>query len=455
VRVRVSTYQVLSVNRREDSDELRGFELEAPRAGDEGEVHVLPIKGWVAARDTRPKAIEIGYHDRLLRTSPVWAGLSEGGKPLPEGTEQLGGRFHAFVGLPGLKLESELLLRAVLENEQRVPFASIAIRRRPLRTTFEPTIQPLILTSLERSGTTWLMKIFTSHPEIVVFRRFPYEHSPAKYWIHMLRVLSEPANLLESAHPDSFHGDPFWVGHNPFHDEAAFERPALERWIGRTYVERLAAFCQSSIEDWYATVARTQQQATPAYFAEKVWPSFLPVLTWELYPKAKEVLLVRDFRDVACSMLSFEARRGYAAFGRPDGKSDEDYIREELQAGALAMRNSWRSRNDRAHLVRYEDLMLRPAPTLTKLLEYLELDCSPALVDELLKQAAAEVPELPGMSTDPKLVEVHRTMPEAKDTVGRWKLESDDARTALYWDCFGEVLEEFGYPKAGLSEQQT
>ena len=100
--------------------------------------------------------------------------------------------FEILVGLVGLKLESELELRAVLENEDRVPFASITVRRRPLESGFEPTINPLILTSLGRSGTTWLMKMFASHPAIVVFRRFPYEYSVARYWMHVLRVLSEP-----------------------------------------------------------------------------------------------------------------------------------------------------------------------------------------------------------------------------------------------------------------------
>jgi hypothetical protein len=431
----MSAYEVLSVLPDELHPELAGFELETPRPGDEGNVHVLAIRGSVAARQARALAIEIVYHDRVLRTSPVEEG-----------------RFQALVGLLGLKLESELLLRAVLGGDRRTPLASLTVKRRPLQTDFQPTIQPLIVTSLGRSGTTWLMKVFASHPEIVVFRRFPYEHAAAKYWFHMLHVLSEPANLLESAHPDSFHGDHFRVGHNPYHDETAFERPALRDWIGCAYLERLAAFSQRNIEDWYVIVARTQEQESPIYFAEKFFPSLLNVLMWELYPNGREVLLVRDFRDVASSMFAFDERRGYAGFGRPDGKSEDAFIRDEMRDATLAMRNSWRSRGDRAHLVRYEDLMLRPVEALTKLFEYLELDCSRQLVDELLRQAAAELPEAPGTTADPKLVEVHRTMPDANHSVGRWRHESDDARADLYWEAFGEVLEEFGYAKSGLPE---
>ena len=59
------------------------------------------------------------------------------------------------------------------------------------------------------------MKLLAAHPQVVVFRRFPYESAPAKYWLHILRVLSEPANMAESAHPDDFHNDLWWVGAQP------------------------------------------------------------------------------------------------------------------------------------------------------------------------------------------------------------------------------------------------
>jgi hypothetical protein len=431
-------YEVLNVTTVEEAARLSRFEVERPVNGGEGDVYVVPVAGRVAGRDSEAEAVEVVYHDRVLRSVPI--------------ANDRDGWFHVLVGLIGLKLECELLLQAVLKDGTRVPFATISLRRQALRTEFEPTVQPLMLTSLERSGTTWLMKMFTSHPEIVVFRRFPYEYTPAKYWIHMLRVLSEPANLAESAHPDTFHGNPHWVGQNPFHDGTVFERPALEGWLGRGYVEQLATFCQSSIEEWYLRLAQIQEQDGAVYFAEKMWPSYLPVLTWELYPKAKEILLVRDFRDVACSMRAFDAGRSYSQFDRShDGDGHPD-LPGQLHAGAFAVRNSWRTRADRAHLVRYEDMVLRPAQTLAAMLEYLELDNSPQLVDRLLSKGAEDLPELPGATTDPYLVEIHRTIPDPKDTIGRWRQEGDDSSEDFYWSAIGEALKEFGYTKSGSFE---
>src|SRR6185503_7851818 len=139
--------------------------------------------------------------------------------------------FHALVNLVGLKLNTTLRMRVELEDGTRVDAGSITIAREPLRTGYEPSLAPLMVTTLGRSGSTWLMQLLASHPSVVVFRRFPYESTPAKYWLHMLRVLSEPGNLEESAHPATFHENPWWVGANPYHDDRAYEQSLLDTWL--------------------------------------------------------------------------------------------------------------------------------------------------------------------------------------------------------------------------------
>jgi hypothetical protein len=99
--------------------------------------------------------------------------------------------------------------------------------------------------------------------------------------------------------------------------------------------------------------------------------------------------------------------------------------------------------------VRYEDLVLQPVETMTRLLEYLELDRSVDVVNGMLNQASEEVAELPGAVTDPYLVDIHRTIPDPKETIGRWRRESDDSRADLFWNALGDCLEEFGYTRSG------
>jgi hypothetical protein len=429
----------------ERHERLLGFEVDMPTPGAKRNAYVLHVIGWVVARDALSTEIEILHGGRIIRTVPIRGGRADVAASMgisPE-TDCV---FHSLISLIGLGLEATLELRLTLDNGDRFPVAHIAVAREPVRTDYEPRLAPLTVTTLGRSGSTFLMQLLASHAQVVVFRRFPYESAPAKYWLHTLRVLSEPANFSESARPDTFHNNSWWVGNNPYHDDRVYEQPILEDWFGRNYVERLAAFSQRCIDDWYLTLARTQLQYSPIYFAEKhIWPNYLPVLAAELYPRAKEVFLVRDFRDMARSILAFDQRRGFAGFGRSAGVSDEDYLRGGLREMALDLRTAWVTRGENAHLVRYEDLILQPKETLTALLEYLELDSSPETVQGVLAVGSEEILRLPGAAHEPTEVRTHRTVADPRTTIGRWRAEWDAPLRELSQETFREALEEFGY----------
>jgi hypothetical protein len=412
--------------------EARGFTLNRPAPGELSSLHVLRLAGEAPVGARAARAVEIVYHGRPIQIAPVHDG-----------------NWEALLGLVGLRPDAELELHVVLDGDERVPAATLRLRREPLRSGFEPRLQPLLLTSLGRSGSTWLMKMFAAHPEIVVMRHFPYESSAAKYWMHAMKVLSDPANLTQSAHPDSFHSDRWWAGSNPYFDVPALDDAERARWLGREHVERLARFFQESAEQWYLTVAQSQGQEAPRYFAEKhLWPNFLPMLIRELYPGAREVFLVRDFRDVACSALAADERRGYAGFGREPGTSEEQYVRDVVGRMTTDLRRSWEARADGAHLVRYEDMAHRPRETLVSLLSYLGVDAGGATADRVLALASQDVPDLPGSTFDPELVERHREAGSPEDSIGRWR-ERDDAFREVLDDALGDSLAAFGYEREG------
>jgi len=239
------------------------------------------------------------------------------------------------------------------------------------------------------------------------------------------------------------------VGSNPYYDVPALDHPARARWLSAEHVERLARFFQETAEQWYLAVAESQGQKEPRYFAEKhLWPNFLPMLMRELYPGAREVFLVRDFRDMACSALLADERRGFAGFGREPGTSEEDYVRDVVQRMVTDLRRSWEARGTGAHLVRYEDMAQRPRETLTALLSYLGLDAAPDTVAEVLRLAAEDVPALPGTSFDPALVSRHRSGGAPQDSIGHW-LERDGAFREILNDVLGDALAAFGYELPG------
>ena len=203
-------------------ERLAGFEVELPAAGEQGDLHVVRIGGRVAGRSSAP-----GGRGRLPRTpDPDRAGAGRAprrGRRRPDvdaTAERRGRRWWAGRAARGRRARAARGARrgrARAGRDAQVAPGAPALRVRG-------QVQPLVLSSLGRSGSTWLMKMFAAHPEIVTMRRFPYESSPGKYWMHAMKVLSDPANLELSAHPDSFHSDRWWAGSNPYFDASGDRR---------------------------------------------------------------------------------------------------------------------------------------------------------------------------------------------------------------------------------------
>ena len=65
-------YEVLEVEYSPERNErLLGFAMHVPQPGTKSNVYVLEIIGWVAGTDPAPRAVDVLYHDRVIRTTPV------------------------------------------------------------------------------------------------------------------------------------------------------------------------------------------------------------------------------------------------------------------------------------------------------------------------------------------------------------------------------------------------
>jgi hypothetical protein len=129
--------------------------------------------------------------------------------------------------------------------------------------------------------------------------------------------------------------------------------PALQRWIGSRSIEALAAFCLERIDSLYMELDSQTGGGRARYFAEKFRPDDIAALVWDLYPRVREVILVRDLRDVVCSIFASSAKRGVQELPR----DRECYIVDAVKRRVAGTRQAWLERSDRAHLVRYEDLV--------------------------------------------------------------------------------------------------
>jgi hypothetical protein len=235
--------------------------------------------------------------------------------------------------------------------------------------------------------------------------------------------------------PELYEGD-WWTGRERRAPLPLLKpRNEMTRWLGRENPEVLAGFCQNRLDAFYTELARVEGRTLPKYFVEKCVPGATPRMMAELYPDGREIVLVRDFRDRVCSILDYNAKRGLELWGRDRSRSDEEWF-EYLRAEAMDLLTNWRERRDRAHLVRYEDLIQEPEPTLTRMFSFLDLDASSEIVEQTLARAHDLLPEAQRK---------HQTSSSVAESVGRWKHDLSPERQEASSRAFDDILAEFGY----------
>jgi hypothetical protein len=161
-------------------------------------------------------------------------------------------------------------------------------------------------------------------------------------------------------------------------------------------------------------------------------------LVEQLYPQGRQVFLVRDFRDMVASVYSFNARRGFAGVGRQFASSDAAYL-SRLADQVRKLHRYWLERRHDSVLVRYEDLVLQPAPVLQRVFAYLGVDDSASTVAGVIARASREDAQ----------TRAHVTAGSPAASVGRWRRDLDPALARAIEDLTGPVLEAFGYSLGG------
>jgi hypothetical protein len=428
----MSVVQISRVAVDATGDALLAFGLDTPREGQELGFFGVDVRGWAVGRGSPVATVVVRRETGDLRGAAVDGERPDVAERFPESEWSLASGFLVPVGALRLAPSFDLEVHASLADGSHTRLAVISGRRSVLETGFEPAIRPLCLTALGRTGSTAVARLLSSHPSIAAYRPFQFEPRVVSYWLDLLTELSEPAAFRRQITPNGPLKDHWWIGeHEPFPRRLPDED--LQSWLGGDSVAELAAFCQSRIEGLYMRVAERFERPSAEYFVEKLPPE-TGSLVRELYPSAREVFLVRDFRDVVASIFAFNEKRGFQGFGRDRVASDREYVSEWLSESVASFLHAWRARSAGAHLLRYEDLVLRPRETLAGALDYLELDTPSATVDAMLETLTA--PES----------DVHRTI-AAEESIGRWRRDLPDDVKEACERVLGTALDEFGYAR--------
>lgn len=426
----MATVTIEQVRGHEDGGLVGG--LLSPAAGDHAAVFSFNVRGWAVP----PEGGEVVAF-RVLDGERVSAEVPPNRPPGGAGEEHEGAvGFEALVRAIELAPSFEVEVVAVLGDGGVRPLATVAGTRELLAVPRQAELDPAMITTIGRSGSKWLARLLSCHPGVLAFQPLVFEPRVATYWMTMLRELSAPKSYLRQLHTERW-DQPRW-----FLGDGAVPLPApvdlgMADWLGDDSVRQLAAICQERIDAYYGEVARRAGEAEQArYFAEKfLLDPILLDLTTEVFPGAKELILVRDFRDRLSSVFAWNEKRGDHGFGHDAEMSKAEYLVERVRGDADELIDRWRRRGDAALLVRYEDLILEPEATLAGIFDYLEIDADEAAVGAVLDAANQPTEHL----------DAHRTVSDPMQTIGRWRRDLPEDLAAETNELLAPELEAFGY----------
>lgn len=305
-----------------------------------------------------------------------------------------------------------------VETAAEIPFGRFRIQPSNLH---DLALRPLLVTATGRSGTTLLMRRLGNAREIVIADNYPFEMKLLTYYGYALEVLTTASSVEHPARIDELTLDPHRLGLNPFHHpqmEAVYPNPALlYQFFGRRAMARLHPAFRDIIDDFYRDMQLHNRKPLARFFAEKcdVFTSARDFARLA-FNGVKELLLVRDLRDVHCSRRAFWS----------DSAETSVQNLKSVQAAILPIQET--GRQD-LHVVRYEDLIQQPAETLARISTYLGLDHRIELNSVIEGQIFTS----------------HGTSPDPASSIGRWKHELSTEERAAFAQSFKPFLRAFNY----------
>ncbi len=431
--------EVLDVRRVDvTGSEVIDFVVDSPVIGAQSTTHVLHLQGWVLG--VHEGVREIIVHERAcdVRRIPVNQERSDVLAAYPEARAQICG-FATHLAFLGADRVITYTLLAGMADGAEIVLCHIDVHVGSLgaRANAEANperLQPLMLTTLGRSGSTLVMGILSRHPEIVAYKPFEYEARVGRYWVDVFASLAQPGSYLQSIVPTNSSRPGWWLGHGDVLPGSHLPDQEMMTYLETDAIDEWAETCRKRIGSFYEHLGARSAKMSARYFAEKCAPDRSAALMRSLYPARREITLVRDLRDTICSILAINRKRGYSGFGRENVGTDEEYMKY-LRVSAKQLLEVVKGENAKGDtlLLRYEDFMREPENKLREVLQFLHVDQSDNILTEML------------MPAPPEVLAWHRTSADAIASIGRWQTEFTDSMRAAFREHLEDLSLQLGY----------
>ena len=290
-------------------------------------------------------------------------------------------------------------------------------------------LKPLLVLGDGRSGTTLLMELLGTAPQIVFDRYYPYETRYLTYlmrWALLLKQKWQPS--------DEWNGNRSFELRNGLVGPLPFGNPQL--WC---YEDLWKNCFRSAWNEFSQCAADRLQLERPVssslftnpkrnlYYAEKS-PFWLPGYLREVLPY-RAILIVRDPRDVYLSITAFVKKRGLPGFTRL--VDDDDWA--FAQRFARSRKKLWEvmrqeEPSPNSLIVKYEDLALNLAREAKRISSWLGMELNPSAV-----------------AGEPAIWAHHATSENQVQSVARWQRELPAEFNEFFVRELHEEMQHFGY----------
>jgi hypothetical protein len=284
------------------------------------------------------------------------------------------------------------------------------VRRSAAANPAPGALAPILVDYYSRDGSTLMMRLLATSPQIAVGGVYPYEQKYFAYIWRWSRVLTRPdwdkthwtggnlSSITQERDQDML-GPPPWRRRELMEPGSPGEPSLSERCFELAWREfSRRATVQTRIQ-------HRRPEADVRYYAEKHLNSWM-LDRYEL-PPLRLIVLLRDPRDTYVSAVAFREQAGYAQLGQQRARNEGEYLSEFIDRQRSRLR--WIAGllgDDSTPVVRYEDLVAGLPGVALKLERWLSV--------QLDAEAAAK---------DWRISWLHRTADTPEKSIGRWRRE--------------------------------
>lgn len=276
---------------------------------------------------------------------------------------------------------------------------------------------PLFVRTSGRTGSTLLLNLLRSSPEILVRGSYPFEERLLSYFYRLAEV--------------PFIGQPPSAGSQWTHESVNLPCSLIGRYPGAapivSDVRNGQALILQALWDGYSRYIEKNSIQKFKYLAEKANNDTAKTND---YIYCRNIFLTRDPRDQLISIREFDQKRGYKGFGpsSENGIQSIIYLCSTLK-DIFKAASEIQPSEDRRMLIRYEDLIQHQDEVLLRIRNWLSISFD---LDAFRKENAQYKKE-------------HSTSVSEQESIGKWKRFLTEDENAVFQNELGLYMNKLGY----------